>query len=35
MNNNYMLIVFDLRKGAGKVKETKGNKDIVRLPAPD
>ena len=23
MDNNYMLIVFDLRKGAGKVKENK------------
>lgn len=23
MNNNYMLIIFDLRTGAGKVKENK------------
>lgn len=23
MDNNYMLIIFDLRKGAGKVKENK------------
>ena len=34
MNNN-MLIVFDLREGAGKIRENLMKLDAVGLPAPD
>ena len=34
MNNN-MLIVFDLREGAGRARENLMKLDVVGLPAPD
>lgn len=34
MNNN-ILIVFDLREGAGRIRENLMKPDAVGLPAPD
>lgn len=35
MMNNNMLIVFDLREGAGRTRENLMKPDAVGLPAPD
>ena len=35
MMNNNMLIVFDLREGAGRTRENLMKPEAVGLPAPD